>query len=324
MPLRLPPWMSPAASPEAPTSGEPGRLESSGRLPPPARSPSSGPSRSRRRQGDATTGGEGEVLRRVSFPAALDRALEARLAVTGETRDEALASLLMGGLLAQPQGEPPWLSRTAEVLEERLAAARDAFASQIVESVEATKAVDTGISAALSRFNGAVQQVSTLSRSHQAWLSSYESSLAASRDLLDRARMDFSSALGDVGRLAADQAQFERALKAAFDGQIEACETHAKEFRGLLKQMCELQKNSLDLLAEESNKSAQRVHNVGAVYLGCLAAFTVGSVALLVVLAPAFDGIETFFRTTPLLWPFLGVVTAFLGGWMLSTKVGGR
>jgi len=183
-----------------------------------------------------------EITRRVSLPAALDRAIEARREVTGESRDEAVAVLLRSALRGAEDGEaPPWASALVSALE--VQGSREA-----VTTPQAMP--DTGELAAVAA------RLSDLATHHRGWLDAHHAALdethkatgAAVEDLkgfahtATQVESGLSRLQSSVERASAAQqaiiaksmAEAARATQAQLDAaraQVEAAQAQMAEFQ---------------------------------------------------------------------------------------------
>jgi hypothetical protein len=134
------------------------------------------------------------VTRRVSLPLALDRAIEARRDVTGESRDEAIAFLLCSALRGTGDGEPPpWAAALVSALE--AFGPREAATAPVAPQA----APDTFELAACA------SRLSEIATNHRSWL-------AAHHAALDETHRAAGAAVEDFKGFAATAMQVQTAL----------------------------------------------------------------------------------------------------------------
>jgi|GEM_PF-3199584 len=186
-------------------------------------------------------GGE-EITRRVSLPVALDRAIEARREVTGESRDESIAALLRSALRGTDEGEaPPWASALVSALE----------AQGSKEAVTTPQAMpDAGELASVAA------RLSDIATHHRGWLDAHHATLDETHKATGTAVEDLKgfattaqqvhtaltrlqssvekAAAAEQAIIAKSMAEAAKATQAQLDAaraQVEAAQTCMKEFQ---------------------------------------------------------------------------------------------
>lgn len=202
-------------------------------LPRPFRTPESPSSdlsstRSGARAGATRTPPEGgEVTRRVSLPAGLDRAIEAMREVTGASRDESIAALLRSGLRGTDEGAgepPPWAAAIVSALE--AFGPRDAATTP--GALLAPPDMDE-LSAAATRLAEIAERHRTWLGEHQAALDeTYRATGSAVADLREFAHRTEEVRLGLSAVLAAVEGTAER-QRATLAKALSEATTQAKE-----------------------------------------------------------------------------------------------
>lgn len=142
------------------------------------------------RTGVRGVAGDEEVLRRVSLPASLDRAIEARREVTGESRDEAMASLLRSALRGEDGANEP-----AD------------FVASVVAALEARGPQGGALVPDLDELAAATARLAEITTRHQAWLSKHHAAL-------DETQRAAQGAAGDLCEFATRTKEVQSLLAA--------------------------------------------------------------------------------------------------------------
>jgi phage-related tail protein len=200
------------------------------------------PARGKLRPTRPSSGQADEVTRRVSLPRALDKAIEARRDLTGESRDEAIASLLRtafrGGEEERPTAVTPdlgelsavavalsetatqhraWLSEHHAALDETHRAASGAVAD-LREFAAATHEVRSGLSTVLSAVEG------TAEAQRKAIAQALREATGKAQEQLDLAQRQVASAQAQIS-------EFEEARSL----HLEGLKGHIERYRRILR-----------------------------------------------------------------------------------------